>query len=238
MKKLGMILLWCPALLPLAHAGTITIFDTINTPLSYNTAYTDPVVFPPYWSNIYASFSTPIGDQFLMNDVELALYVDPSATPLSGLAIDLFADASTLPSAQIAFIGAISDSAIQSLVNQDILANPGDAGNDVPVIVDFSTSQLLDPNTRYWIGLIPTCVSDPVCGTVAQWGVANDWSGLGAANEYVYFGGNPVAYANSDTQDFGGAMQMEISDMPEPATFVLGAVGLGLLAVWRRRLAS
>jgi hypothetical protein len=91
---------------------------------------------------------------------------------------------------------------------------------------DLSQSQLLAPNTRYWIGLSSTDNS------VANWSWTVDTSGIGVSGEYF-------ANVNGVFTNNNGAYQMQISGdvVPEPATLVtLGTGMVGVLASFRRKL--
>jgi PEP-CTERM motif len=89
-------------------------------------------------------------------------------------------------------------------------------------IISFSTSLLLDPNTRYWIELTSNN------GNV-DWDWTGDASGTGVADEFFSSDGLGVWLSGPNS---AGPWQMEVSGVvptPEPSTIVLMLVGIASL---------
>jgi hypothetical protein len=153
------------------------------------------------------SFSTGAGG-FTLASVGLKL--EDIGDPTGSFTIQLLADNNISPGNPIYTIATVQDSFLSDSL-QDyffVLAQP----------------QVLDPNTRYWIGLSSNDNS------VAYWSWSVDTSGIGVKGEYF-------ANQNGIFSTDNGAYQMELSDVPEPGTLImLGSGIVGVLGVVRRRM--
>ncbi len=153
------------------------------------------------------SFSTG-GGGFTLASVGLKL--EDIGTPTGSFTIQLLADNNISPGNPIYTIATVEDSSLTDSL-QDyffLLAQP----------------QVLDPNTRYWIGL------SSKDNSVAYWSWSVDTSGVGVPGEYF-------ANQNGIFSTDNGAYQMELSDVPEPGTLImLGSGVVGMLGVVRRRM--
>jgi hypothetical protein len=150
------------------------------------------------------SFSTG-ATPAVLTDVETLLSV---GTPGGSVTASLLSDDGASPGSFIATLGTIQDRAIAA---------------DSPVDFAPATPVVLAPGTRYWIEL------SSVDGSGAVWSWSYDTSGIGVAGEF---------FANtSGTQpDIDGPYLMAVNaaPVPEPASFVLVALG-GLAALLRGR---
>jgi len=213
-KILWCMLAWSPFLVTSARATVV--FDTIG-----NTAFTTPAPdFPPSWYQIAASFTSDSIDG-VVNYIGVQL--QDSAPTANGLQVTLFTDNAAAPGVPYAPVGSVTDSQVAAVSGPDI----------VGFNVDIPVAQ----NTRYWVLLsTPSCYSGEPdtsgCSSI-QWDTQRPPSGPEATTEYLALGLGVHSNASINL-----AMQMEVDEAPEPASFALGALGLGLLAAWGRRRAS
>ncbi len=158
------------------------------------------------------SFSTGSGDNAL-SDVKLLLNAsDPSDG--GTFVVLITTDASNSPNfSQFAVLDNVSDSSLTTSLAQV----------DIPVTTPID----LDPNTRYWIVLYSPTSS-------VNWSFATDDTGTGVPNEYNYYNGSSLP--NSVFTPY--QMQVSTVAVPEPSTFALGAIGICVLAIARRRYAG
>ena len=223
MKKCLLMLSCWSALLPLAHASPITLFDTIDGATSAGTLMDYQA---GYFSAAFSSFST-VNSPFILQNVALELAPDtlelgPGANDEGMLNIYLYADTGSIaPNLSTAtLLGSISDHTL-------FIDGLG--------VYDFAADVGLKANTRYWIGV--DALGNPAFPSTARWGYVTSMAGtIGAAGEYNYDSYDGT-YGNV-TVAFGAlANQMAVTgaDAPEPATSLLGALGLGALAFLRRR---
>ncbi|MFZ0706389.1 MAG: choice-of-anchor R domain-containing protein [Candidatus Korobacteraceae bacterium] len=143
---------------------------------------------------------------------EVGLKMEDIGTPTGSFTIELLADNNINPGNPIYTIATVQDSSLTNSL-QDYFFT-------------LSQSQLLAPNTRYWIGLSSTDNS------VAYWSWTVDTSGVGVDGEY--FANQNGVFTNNN-----GAYQMQISGdvVPEPGTLLTMGTGMvGLLGVLRRKL--
>lgn len=214
MKKFLLVLSCWSALLPLGKASPITLFDTIT---GIPTAGTSALDQPGYFSAIFSSFST-LNQPVILENVKLKLGPDGGDTGM--LTISLWADTgdplNPAPTGQLAPLGTINDVTISSLG-----------------VYNFPGSFLLQANTRYWIDVSALGGANSAS---SEWAYNfNNMTGtVGATGEYNY-----DAYDGAYSIAGGGAYQLTVNGdtVPEPATILLGALGLGALAFLRRRSA-
>jgi len=217
MKKCLLVLSCWSALLPLAHASPITLFDTIDGVTSAGTLLNYQA---GYYSDVDSSFST-LNSPFILQGV--ALELGPGANDAGVLDIYLYSDTGSLaPDLSTAiFLGSISDSTLFT---------------DGVGVYNFATDVGLQADTRYWIGV--DALGNEAVPSTSRWGyVDTSLTGtIGAAAEYNWdqydatYGNVTVAYGVLTNQ-----MTLTGADTPEPATSLLGALGLGALAFLRRR---
>ena len=138
------------------------------------------------------SFSTGASSFTLAN---IGLKLEDVGAPTGSFTIQLMADNNISPGSPIYTIATVQDSSLTNSL-QDyyfLLTQP----------------QVLDPNTRYWIELSSTDNS------TANWSYSVDTSGPGVANEY-FFNQSCNPHCSNDN----GPYQMQISEVPEPATLL------------------
>jgi MYXO-CTERM domain-containing protein len=201
----------------LAHASPITLFDTIDgvtnagTLLDYQAGY---------FSEAFSSFST-VNSPFVLQDV--ALELGPGASDAGMLDIYLYADTGSIAPnlATATLLGTISDSTIFT---------------DGLEVYNFAADIGLQADTRYWIGV--SALGNALVPSTARWGyiegVPSVDSAIGASGEYNYDAYDGT-YANTAYGGLANQMIVSGNDVPEPATSLLGALGLGALAFLRRR---
>lgn len=157
----------------------------------------------------------PLADSFSTGNspftlLGLGLKLEDMGAPTGSFTIQLLADDNIHPGNPIYTIATVADSSLTDSL-QDYF-------------FQLQMPQVLDPNTRYWIGLSS---SD---NSTAGWSWSVDTSGVGVSGEY--FANMGGVYTNDN-----GAYQMQVSDVPEPATLItLGTGVVGLLGVLRRKL--
>jgi MYXO-CTERM domain-containing protein len=216
MKKCLLVLGCWSVLIPLAHASPITLFDTIDGVtgagplLNYQAGY---------YSDVASSFST-LNSPFVLQDV--ALELGPGANDAGILNVYLYPDTGSIApnlSATPILLGSISDSALFAAGGLEVY--------------NFMADITLQADTRYWIDVNAWGNSD--VPSTSTWGHVTTLAGtIGATNEYNW---DERDNTYADTTDGGLANQMTVTgtDTPEPATSLLGALGLGALALLRRR---
>ncbi len=211
MKKLLATLICLPAFFGFAYANTITVFDSITNPPS-STDYTGSVV----QTSVYSSFST-VNPDFVVTDIQLLLNAPASPPPTGALHIGIYSDSMTSPAGQLYSLGTLTDTSIASSLTGDF---------------DFIGGFLLDTPGRYWIGVSSVGTTT----TTAAWDVTYETGGTGVSSEYW----NVPVYGTFANTDYDWTYQMQVSGFqaPEPSTILLGAIGLAMLAAYRRRVAS
>ena len=215
MKKCLLMLSCWSALLPLGHASPITLFDTIDGVTSAGTLLNYQA---GYFSMVASSFST-VNSPFVLQNV--ALELGHGANDAGILDIYLYSDTGSIaPKLSTAtFLGSISDSTLFT---------------DGLGVYNFAADIGLQADTRYWIGVYD--LGNEAVPSTSRWGYVNTLAGtIGAAGEYNY---DPYDGTYGNTTASGVAVnQMTVigDDVPEPATSLLGALGLGALAFLRRR---
>jgi hypothetical protein len=176
-------------------------------------------------SGISSAATGPLADSFstgadaaYLTDIKLLVGAsDPNDN--SGFFAAVYTDNSDTVGSFLGVVGAVPDSSLTtSLTTLDLPQGPG---------------EFLAANSRYWLVLI-----NPFGPTSALWGYDATNTGIGTANEFNYYNG--TYYANNA----GGIatpyqMQVSVTNVPEPATWLLtiaGVFGLGsALRVARRR---
>jgi len=146
-----------------------------------------------------------------LSDLKLVIDADPTSSGI--LDIGLYSDSSTSPGALVTTLGTVADSSLTtSLTIHDVAltANP-----------------LLQPDTRYWIGLSGV--------TTAGWSWTSSTSGTGVSGEFFANGGGVLSNSH-------GPYQMEVqaqTTVPEPSGVLLLSTALVAVAtLLRRRLRS
>jgi len=214
------------ALVSLGQASPITLFDSIEGG-SVPTAGLNALYFTPYYTEFYASFSTT-SSPFVLQDV--ALLLGGASDDDGVLDVDISPDLNGAgESSEFAsgpdtstFLGSISDATIFA---------------DGQGVYDLSgLGVALAANSTYWIGVNSLGNSDVPAS--AMWAYATDLTNASAdvPNEYAYDQSDGVF--QNGPNDF--AQQMTISgsegaSTPEPAPFLLSALGIGSLIFLRRR---
>src|ERR1035441_2871947 len=134
MKKCLLMLSCWSALLPLAHASPITLFDTIDGVTSAGTLLNYQA---GYYSSVFSSFST-VNSPFVLQNV--ALELGHGANDAGILDIYLYSDTGSIaPKLSTAtFLGSISDSTLFT---------------DGLGVYNFAADIGLQADTRYWIGV-------------------------------------------------------------------------------------
>jgi hypothetical protein len=186
--------------------GAVTIFD--NT--AFGAGLDDYATSNGHKGPLAASFTNG-ASSFLFNNLEMSLL---AVVPKDGgsVTVTLRSDSATSPDAVLDTLGTIPDSSLTSSNS----------------FVDFSSfgTITLAASTRYWIE-----IADSVGTSSISWQYATGNGGLGAGNEFYFYGGNVLP----DT--YGGyLMAVTGSEAPEPANAGIAFVGLGILAVSTRRV--
>ena len=213
MKKFFVSLVCLPAFFSLAHASPVTAFDSLPGD-NYYTGYT--ISNLPYYTSVAASFSTLNAD---LDNVEVNLL---ASNPNDGgmLSVGVYADSSTSPGALLDSLGTIKDSSLTT--------SPADYAIPVPPFPLASG--------RYWI------VISSSDGSSAAWNMTDITTGTGVSSEY--FGDPFDGYVLNSSTGYGApfnqvAFEMQVDGFtPEPSTILFGAIGLAMLAAYRRRVAS
>jgi MYXO-CTERM domain-containing protein len=152
----------------------------------------------------------------------VALELGPGANDAGILDIYLYSDTGSIaPKLSTAtFLGSISDSTLFT---------------DGLGVYNFAADIGLQADTRYWIGVYD--LGNEAVPSTSRWGYVTTFAGtIGAAGEYNY---DPYdgTYGNTTVLYEVAANQMKVTgdSVPEPATSLLGALGLSALAFLRRR---
>ena len=219
MKKYLAALICLPAFLGFAHASTITVFDSLGGTGETSLAFVyQAVPGTDYYSSLYASFST-VNPSFMLGDVKVNLMLTAPAAAGAGLDISLYRNSGTAtPGSWMSLLGTISDSSLTT----------------TPANYDFPVSPLALSPGRYWIGI------SSFDNSTAAWGVTYDTSGAGVMNEYFGDPNPNDKYFPNVGSNYSVALKMDVNgaDVPEPSTILLGAIGLAMLAAYRRRVVS
>jgi hypothetical protein len=214
MKNFFVSLICLPAFFSLAHASPVTVFDSLPGD-NYYTGYT--ISNLPYYTSAAASFSTLNG--FTLDNVEVTLL---ASNPNDGgmLNVGVYADSSTSPGALLDSLGTIEDSSLTT--------SPAEYA--IPV-TPFPLA-----TGRYWIVISSSDSSS------AAWSMTDIVTGAGVSSEY--FGDPFDGYVLNSNTGYPApfnqvAFEMQVDGIaPEPSTILFGAIGLAMLAAYRRRVAS
>jgi hypothetical protein len=185
-------------------ANAVVLFDDLNGTSAF--AVRDYYVGGP----IYNSFSTTATD-YTVGSFELLL----SGTPGDGYTFNVGIYTDHSPSTGVA--GTV-------FTSNDSILTP------TLSVIGFSFAPVvLDPSTRYWIGLSTDNFSS------VNWSVTTNVSGPGVATEYIYpnAGPYPIESGGKSGGYINGAYQMQVDATPLPATWLMllsGFLGLGFLA--------
>lgn len=160
-------------------------------------------------------FVGPLDDSFTsgaagqITDLQLMLSGDQTSS--GSVDVGLYGDNSTTPGELIAVLGIVYDSAL----------------SDTPAIYDIALTAfpLLTDDTLYWVGLSGT--------TTAAWAYDYDESGIGVADEFF---SNQIGVFSNDNDPYQMSVTEGVSTVPEPSTCLLIVVGIGVLALLRRRV--
>jgi hypothetical protein len=195
----GAMVLAATALSSMNDAKATVIYDN----LAVSSGSPPASVLPAGGGPLGDSFSTPTGAVDL---TDVKLLVD-ATTPSDGgsFTVSLFSNtAANAPGSSLNKIGTIADSSLTTSASV--------------VDLPLTTPILLSAGTRYWIVLSGTTGS-------GNWFYTTVNSGTGVANEYNYFQG--ASSANTVFTPY--QMQINVTAVPEPASFVLllaGVVGI------------
>jgi PEP-CTERM motif len=196
------------------------IFDTIHdstnpTTILPSNGSADVPVFGNY---LGASFTTGAG-QSELTDLQLVLSLDSTESPVSGGSSTILLVHGTVTGGPVFSLGITY---VSTVADTSLTTTPTPVDFAPPYI---SSPILLAANSTYWVVLASY-------GTQAAWSYTTSTNTVGAANEAYFYNG---AIPNYPT----GPFQMEIgtTSVPEPSSLVLGAIGIVVLAVARRRLA-
>lgn len=129
-----------------------------------------------------------------------------SNTVVSGTAV---------PNALVATLGSGSTSTLQSLTPNLVTLNPGTA---------------ISSNTDYWVVFNATSVGPGQ----ANWFYTADFTGTGVAST-GYFKTNDGDGWNEAYGEYRGIMSVTAAAVPEPTTYALAAIGLGIAGFVRAR---
>jgi hypothetical protein len=158
---------------------------------------------------LYNSFTAGAGEQI----TGLQLILSGDDTSLGVIDVGLYADDSTTPGELMAVLGSVDDSALSNM----------------PAVYDITLTAypLLNDDTLYWVGLSGT--------TTGDWYYDYDASGIGVADEFF---ANQIGVFSNDDDPYQMSVTEGVSVTPEPSSSILIAVGIGVLALFRRRAAS
>ena len=156
------------------------------------------------------SFTTGTNGGFLSGIA--ALLKNDSASIVGDVRVSLRADAGNTPGAELLSLGVLSSAGIAT---------------DAFSAYSFTPSApfALAANTTYWVEI------EAASPNAVEWAWSGDLSGTGVAGQWTYnvpFGANP----NSVQQPYQMAVTTAV---PEPASALLLALGLGAVTVLRRR---
>jgi hypothetical protein len=223
----------------LAHASPLTspLAATCSTPsnaifdsMCDSQDYLSTVTYQPDYITSTSSFTTPnSGFSFILTDVELMLADNangnaPPANYTGVFTVALYSDSVDTTSA--------------GMFGSPLATELDTSLSTTPTPYDFTADILLQPDTRYWIGVTPSDPNDTYLG----WEFTYNPAGLEVATEYfgnAAYGDYPAeGYANGDPNYFTSLMEVGGYVAPEPSTVFLGLTGLAMLVVFRRRIAA
>jgi hypothetical protein len=203
-----------PCLLWLAATGetnAVTILDTFGPGDSYST--TSGLTVDADWQTACA-FTTPSGTDMRFESAELP--PKTSTADMNELDICLMTDGGGYPGAVIEswhFTGAMQYHPYSMIP---------------PLLIESVERPLLSPDTEYWIAV-------SVSGSQTAWWPHNDTGYVG----HVVQRYNLEPWSSAEANFFGsnfGALRIEASPVPEPATLLLaGSAYVGLVARTLRR---
>jgi len=163
------------------------------------------------------------------------------------LSIELFANGASGPGSYLETLGTVSDAYLFSGTpdaNTTVTCSRVSGPDGAPIdTCSFPTSYSLNPTTgtTYWIGVVQNSLNTP---STSGWIGTGYLTGTGVSTGDYY---DAVA-GFSGNSDLGGALEMQVMGSeqgmgnlggdaaPEPSTLCLGILGLGAVALIRRRL--
>lgn len=163
---------------------------------------------------LYNSFSAG-ASQSELTDVKMLLGGNPNSS--ASFTVNLLSDSAKSPGSVLTTLGTVSDGSLTS----------GAQSVDFTLAVPF----ILAADTRYWIEL-----SGPTSSVGWSYGSSN--GGTGTGGEYwAYNPSGVLTVSQNSSVNTPYQMQVTTAAVPEPGTFALGAIGIAVLTLARRRLA-
>jgi MYXO-CTERM domain-containing protein len=158
---------------------------------------------------LYDSFSTGTDSGEL---TKLTLLLQGDNTSAGFTSVDLYADSG-------------SDTAGSFITNLGVTQDSNLSSSGGPIVVTLAVDPDLRAFTRYWIGLTGS-------NTTGEWFWTTDADGATGVNGESF----QNIFGTFPDSEGGYQMSVGITPAPDPPTFLLGALALGTLTLFRRRL--